>query len=157
METLKGLAGLDVLHAPFQGQAPAVASLLGGQTDLQMLPAGSAVPLAAAGKVKVYAVTTHARYFNLADVPALKEEGFDAMNFANFFGIVAPAGISSAILQRLATDVSAVAQASETRAALRKLGVDSYPSMTTQEFQKFLESERARWGVVIRAAGLKPE
>ena len=157
METLKGLAGLDVLHAPFQGQAPAVASLLGGQTDLQMLPAGSAVPLASSGKIKVYAVTTHSRYFNLADVPALKEEGFDAMNFANFFGIVAPVGVSSAILQRLATDVNAVAQAAETRAALRKLGVDAYPAMTNQEFQKFLESERTRWGIVIRSAGLKPE
>ena len=157
METLKGLAGLDVLHVPFQGQAPAVASLLGGQTDFQMLPAGSAAPLASAGKIKVYAVTTQSRFFNLADVPALKEEGFEAMNFANFFGLVAPAGVSSAILQRLAADVGAVAQATETRAALRKLGVDTYPSMTTQEFQKFLEAERTRWGVVIRAAGLKPE
>ena len=79
------------------------------------------------------------------------------MNFANFFGIVAPVGVSSAILQRLATDVNAVAQAAETRAALRKLGVDAYPAMTTQEFQKFLESERIRWGIVIRSAGLKPE
>jgi tripartite-type tricarboxylate transporter receptor subunit TctC len=157
METLKGLAGLDVLHVPFQGQAPAVASLLGGQTDLQMLPAGSAVPLAATGKIKVYAVTTHARYFNLPDVPALKEEGFDALNFANFFGLVAPAGIPASVLQRLAADVGAVAQAAETRAALRKLGVDTYPAMTTQEFQRFLESERSRWGVVIRSAGLKPE
>jgi tripartite-type tricarboxylate transporter receptor subunit TctC len=113
--------------------------------------------LASAGKVKVYAVTTQSRFFNLADVPALKEEGFEAMNFANFFGIVAPVGVSSAILQRLATDVNAVAQAAETRAALRKLGVDAYPSMTTQEFQKFLESERTRWGIVIRSAGLKPE
>jgi tripartite-type tricarboxylate transporter receptor subunit TctC len=67
------------------------------------------------------------------------------------------AGVSSTILQRLATDVSAVAQAVETRAAFRKLGVDAYPSMTPQEFQRFLESEKSRWGVVIRSAGLKPE
>lgn len=157
METFKALAGLDVLHAPFQGQAPALASLLGGQTDFQMLPAGSAVALATSGKIKVYAVTTHGRFFNLTDVPALKEAGFEAMNFANFFGLVAPAGLPPAILQRLAVDVSAVAQAVETRTALRKLGVDTYPLMSPPGFQIFLDAERVRWGSVIRSSGLKPE
>lgn len=157
METLKGLAGIDVLHVPFQGQAPAMTSLLGGQTDLQMLPAGSAQTMGASGKIKVFAVTTHARFFNLPDVPALKELGYEAMNFANFFGLVAPAGVSPAVLQRLEREVSAVAQATDTQAALRKLGVDSYPAMSASEFQKFLEDERHRWGGVIRGLGLKPE
>ena len=156
MEVFKGLAGADILHVPFQGQAPAMTSLLGGQTDLQMLPAGSAVGLAKAGKVKVYAVTIPTRYFNLPDVPTLKEEGFD-MNFANWFGFVVPAGTPAPIAQRLATDATAVAQAPETRTALQKLGVDVYPPMSAPEFQKFLESERVRWGNVIKASGLKPE
>ncbi len=157
METLKGLAGIDVLHVPFQGQAPAMTSLLGGQTDLQMLPAGSAQTMGASGKIKVFAVTTHARFFNMPDVPALKELGYEAMNFANFFGLVAPAGVSQSVLQRLEREVSAVAQAADTQAALRKLGVDSYPAMSASEFQKFLEDERHRWGGVIRSLGLKPE
>ena len=157
METLKGLAGMDVLHVPFQGQAPAMTSLLGGQTDLQMLPAGSALALASSGKVKVFAVTTHARFFNLPEVPALKEAGFEAMDFANFFGLVAPAAVPAAILQRLEREVSAVAQSPDTRTALRKLGVDSYPPLSAQAFQQFLESERSRWGGVIRASGIKPE
>ena len=156
METFRGLAGVDILHVPFQGQAPAMTSMLGGQTDLQMLPAGSAVGLLKGGKIKVFAVTTHARYFNL-DVPTLKEEGFEAMNFANWFGLVAPVGVPPAVAQRLAADAAAVAQSAETRAALQKLGVDAYPVMSAQEFQKFLESERTRWGSVIRAAGLKAE
>jgi tripartite-type tricarboxylate transporter receptor subunit TctC len=157
METFKGLAGVDILHVPFQGQAPATTSLLGGQTDLQMLPAGSAVSLRDAGKIKVFAVSTHGRYFGLAGVPALREEGYEAMNFANWFGLVAPAGVAPAIVQRLAVDAAAVLQAPETRAALQKLGVDIYPAMTAPEFQKFLESERTRWGNIIRASGLKPE
>lgn len=157
METLKGLAGLDVLHVPFQGQAPAMTSLLGGQTDLQMLPAGSALGLASSGKIKVFAVTTRTRFFNLPEVPALSELGYEAMNFANFFGLVAPAAVSPAILQRLERDVSAVAQSTDTRTALRKLGVDSYPAMSAALFQKFLEEERQRWGGVIRSLGLKPE
>jgi tripartite-type tricarboxylate transporter receptor subunit TctC len=156
METLKGLAGADILHVPFQGQAPALTSLLGGQTDLQMLPAGSAVSLLKSGKIKVFAVTTPARYFGLAEVPTMKEAGFE-MNFANWFGLVVPAGVPPAVAQRLAADTAAVLQSPETRAALQKLGVDAYPPMSAQEFQKFLESERTRWGNVIRASGLKPE
>ena len=156
METFKGLAGADILHVPFQGQAPALTSLLGGQTDLQMLPAGSAVGLLKGGKIKVFAVTTPARYFGLPDVPTLIEEGFD-MNFANWFGLVAPAGVPGAIVQRLTADAGAAAQSSEMRAQLQKLGVDAYPPMSAAEFQKFLESERVRWGNVIRNSGLKPE
>jgi tripartite-type tricarboxylate transporter receptor subunit TctC len=156
MEVFKGLAGADILHVPFQGQAPALTSLLGGQTDLQMLPAGSAVGLAKAGKVKVYAVTIPTRYFNLPDVPTLKEEGFD-MNFANWFGFVAPANTPATVVQRLAAETSATLQTAETRAMLQKLGVDAYPAMSAPEFTKFLESERVRWGNVIKAAGLKPE
>ncbi len=157
METFKGLAGLDILHVPFQGQAPAMASLLGGQTDLQMLPAGSAVALRKAGKIKVFSVTTQVRYFNMPEVPTLKEEGFEAMNFANWFGLVAPADVPQAIVRRLAADAAAVAQSEETRAALQKLGVDAYPAMSAQDFQQFLETERSRWGGVIRGAGLKAE
>jgi len=157
METLKGLAGIDILHVPFQGQAPAMTSLLGGQTDLQMLPAGSAQTMVSSGKIKVFAVTTHARFFNLPDVPALRELGYEAMNFANFFGLVAPAAVPAAVLQRLEREVSAAALAPDTQAALRKLGVDSYPAMSASEFQKFLDNERQRWGGVIRSLGLKPE
>lgn len=157
METLKGLAGLNVLHVPFQGQAPALTSLLGGQTDFQTLPAGSAVALRKAGKIKVFAVTTHARFFDLPDVPTLKEEGFEAMNFANWFGLVAPANLPPAIAQRLTNEIAAVNKAPETRAALQKLGVDVYPTISRADFQKFLEAELPRWGNVIRAAGLKAE
>lgn len=157
METLKGLAGLEVLHVPFQGQAPAVTSLLGGQTDLQMLPAGSAVPLRKAGKIKVFAVTTHARFFDMPDVPTLKEEGFEAMNFANWFGLVAPAGLPPLVAQRLATDLAAVQKVPETRSMLQKLGVDAYPATSPQDFQKFLEAELTRWGSVIQGAGIKAQ
>jgi tripartite-type tricarboxylate transporter receptor subunit TctC len=157
METFKGLAGLDVLHVPFQGQAPALTSLLGGQTDLQMLPAGSATALRKAGKVKVFAVTTQARFFDMPDVPTLKEEGFEAMNFANWFGLVVPANVPPAITQRLAVDTAAVLSSADTRSMLQKLGVDVYPPMSPQEFQKFLDAEMARWGSVIRSANIKAD
>jgi tripartite-type tricarboxylate transporter receptor subunit TctC len=156
METFKGLAGIDILHVPFQGQAPATTSLVGGQTDLQMLPAGNASALRKGGKLKAFAVSTRTRFFDMPDVPTLAEEGFD-MNFANFFGLVAPAGTPAAATQRLAAESAAALKTPETQAALKKLGLDVYPATSPAEFQKFLEAELVRWGGVIRGAGLKAE
>src|SRR5262245_34457994 len=157
METFKGLAGLDILHVACQGQAPALTALLGGRTDREMLPAGRAAALRKAGKIKVFAVTTQARFFDLPDVPTLREEGFEAMSFANWFGLVAPANVPPVIAQRLAADTAAVLASTDTRGMLQKLGVDVYPATSPQEFQKFLESELVRWGSVIRSANIKSE
>ena len=157
METLKGIAGLDVRHVPFQGQAPALNSLLGGHTDLQMLPAGSAVSLMRGGKVKVVAVSTSGRFFDMPNVPTLREEGYASMNFANWFGLVAPAGVPEAVTQRLASDMAAVLGSPDTQAALRKLGVEAFRTMPPAAFEEFLLSERTRWGEVIRAARIKAE
>jgi tripartite-type tricarboxylate transporter receptor subunit TctC len=156
METFRSLAGLEILHVPFQGQAPAITSLLGGQTDLQMLPAGSAAPLRKGGKLKVFAVSTRTRFFDMPDVPTLAEEGFD-MNFANWFGLVAPAGTPAAVVQRLAAESAAALKSADTQAALKKLGLDIFPATPPAEFQKFLEAEMTRWGGVIRGAGIKAE
>jgi tripartite-type tricarboxylate transporter receptor subunit TctC len=157
MEAFKTLAGLDILHIPFQGQAPAMASLLGGQTDLQVLPAGSAAGLRKSGKVKVFAVTTQARSSSLPDVPTLKEEGFEGMDIANWFSLAAPAAVPAPIVRRLVSDGAAVAQSEELRSALNKIGLDVYPPTSAQDFQKFMDSERTRWGGMLRNAGMKPE
>ena len=156
METLKSIGQLDIVHVPFQGQAPALTSLLGGQTDFQVLPAGSATPLKKSGKIKVYAVTTQERFFDMPDVPALREEGFE-MNFANWFGLVAPANTPAPVVQRVAEATAAALKSAETQASLRKLGLDAYPSASPAEFQKFIDSEVGRWGALIRGANLKPE
>lgn len=156
METFKSLAGLDILNVPFQGQAPAITSLLGGQTDLQMLPAGSAAPLRKAGKLKAFAVSTRTRFFDMPDVPTLAEEGFD-MNFANWFGLVVPAGSPAAAVQRLAAETATALKSADTQAALKKIGLDIFPAMSPAEFEKFLQAEMTRWGDVIRGAGIKAE
>ena len=93
----------------------------------------------------------------MPDVPTLKEEGFEAMNFANWFGLVVPANVPPAITQRLAVDTAAVLSSADTRSMLQKLGVDVYPPMSPQEFQKFLDAEMARWGSVIRSANIKAD
>ena len=113
-------------------------------------------PLKKSGKIKVYAVTTQERFFDMPEVPALREEGFE-MNFANWFGLVAPANTPLPVVQRLAEATAAALKSAETQASLRKLGLDAYPSGSPAEFQKFIDSEVGRWGALIRGANLKPE
>ena len=157
METLQSLAGTRMLHVPFQGQAPALTSLIGGQTDFQMLPAGSSTELRKAGKVKVYAVSTKNRFFDMPDVPSLSEVGFSSMNFANWFGIVAPANTPSAVVHRLESEMAQVAKSSDANTAFQRIGLDVIPVTSSAEFQRFIESEYSRWGVVIRNAKIQSE
>lgn len=156
METFKALGRLDILHVPFPGQAPAVVSLTSGQTDLQMLPAGSAASMREGGRVKVFAVTTRDRFFGMPEVPSLREEGFESMNFANWFGLVAPAGVPAEVPRRLAAEVAAIIASADAQAALRRIGLDVFPPTSPSEFQRFIEAETPRWGEVIRNANIRP-
>ncbi|MFN0004430.1 MAG: Bug family tripartite tricarboxylate transporter substrate binding protein [Burkholderiaceae bacterium] len=157
METLQSLAGTRLLHVPFQGQAPALTSLIAGQTDFQMLPAGSATELRKAGKVKVYAVSTKNRFFDMPDVPTLTEAGYSSMNFANWFGIVAPANAPGVVVHRLETEMTQLIKSSEAIMAFQRIGLDVFPLTNATEFQRFIESEHSRWGVVIRNAKIQSE
>ena len=157
METFRMLANVDYLHIPYQGEAPALVAFMGAQTDVQILSAGRATALRKAGKVKVLAVMTTERYFDLPDIPTLKESGFDKANIANWFGLMAPAKTPAAIVQRLYVESQAVVKSLEARTAFRGIGVEVYPPATRQEFQQFLEDEKNGWGAVIRRANIKPE
>jgi tripartite-type tricarboxylate transporter receptor subunit TctC len=157
METLQSLAGTRLLHVPFQGQAPALTSLIAGQTDFQMLPAGSATELRKAGKVKVYAVSTKNRFFDMPDVPTLIEAGYSSMNFANWFGIVAPTNTPGVVVHRLETEMTQLIKSSDAIMAFQRIGLDVFPLTNVTEFQRFIESEHSRWGVVIRNAKIQSE
>ncbi len=150
MEMMKAEAGIDMVHVPFTGAAPATTALMAGQVDLMILSAGSVPGLA--GKIKVYAVTVPERFFSLPNTPTMKEQGYGNINVASWFGVLAPAKTPDAIVQRLAAEVEAVLRTSEFQTQLRDLGLGVHPSMTQPEFQKFIASEIARWGEVIRRA-----
>ncbi len=158
METLKHLTGMDILHIPFQGQAPAMTALIGGQIDLEMLAAGQAQTSLQSGRLKVLAVTTQERVVGMPDVPTFKEAGVPSLSFSNWYGLVAPAGLPPPILQRLATEMAAVMKSADMKAALKNLGLkDIDPPMPPPEFKQFLASEMIRWGSVIHSADIKLE
>jgi tripartite-type tricarboxylate transporter receptor subunit TctC len=156
LEMIKKQAGIDILHVPFQGEAPAVTALLGNQVDFMVMPAARADALRKDGKVKVLAVTTAKRFGLIGDVPTLEEQGYK-IDVANWFGLVAPAKTPPEAVKKVADEINAMMRGKEFPEALRKLGVDVHPAMTPEQYQKFIESEGTRWGSVIRAANIRLE
>lgn len=150
MEMLKSDAGIDLLHVPFTGAAPATTALVAGQVDLMILSAGSVPGLG--GKIKAYAVTTPERFFSLPHVPTMKEQGYPNIDVASWFGVLAPAKTPDPIVQRLGAEINAVLKAQDFQTQMRDLGLGVHRAMAPAEFQGFIVSEIARWGEVVRAA-----
>lgn len=156
MEMFKGQAGIDFLHVPFQGTAPAETALLGGQIDLMVLPVGRVLALRKTGKIQVYGMMTASKSNLLDDVPTLQNEGFQRMDVANWFGIMVPAKTPAAVVQRLVEDIVAVVKSPEVQAQLRAAGVEAFP-LSQDEFRQFVSTEVVRWGEVINRANIRLE
>src|SRR5688572_2834873 len=153
MEMVKRQSGIEVLHVPFTGEAPAVTALIAGQVDLMVLPAGSAARQA--GKVKDLAVTVPERFFILPNTPSLKEEGYADVNVYNWFGVVAPAKTPEPIVRRLAEEIGATLKSDELKSKYRGMGLDVHPPMSQGDFNKFIAAEIGRWGEVIKSANIR--
>ena len=157
MEIFKHQAGIDLLHVPFQGEAPAVTALMAGQVDAQILPAGRAATLSKGGKIKVFAVTTQERFFGMTEVPTLREQGFDKVNIANWFALAAPVQTPAPVVQKLYSEIQAIVTTPDAQAAFRGMGVDVFPPISRQDFQQFVAAEMTRWGEVIKRANIRLE
>ena len=155
MEMFKNAEGLDILHVPYQGEAPAVTALMGEQVDLMVLPVGRAAVFRDSGKVKVYAVTLDERFPGMSDVPTFKEEGFDGIQIANWFSLMVPQGTPDGVLKKLEQAVDATVRKPETAAVLAQLGLGSFQPMPQAEFAEFVAQERKRWGTIIEKGGIR--
>ena len=156
LEMLKTQASIDIQHIPFQGEAPAVNALMGGQVDFMVMPAARVDQLRKGGKVTVLAVTTGERIGLLSDVPTLAEQGYK-VDVANWFGVVAPGKTPPQIIQKISEEINAMLRGKEFPEALRKLGVDAHPIMSPEQYQRFIETEGTRWGMVIKTANIRLE
>jgi tripartite-type tricarboxylate transporter receptor subunit TctC len=155
-ELFKSMAGgLDITHIPYKGTAPALTDLLAGQVDMMFDNLGVSLPHVRAGKLKALAVAGRRRFPGLPDVPALAEtlSGFDSQAW---FGIVAPPGTSAAIAEKIAFDVQEALKLPDVRKRLADLSAEPLgygPAQTAA----FMREEVARWGAVIRSAGVRVE
>ena len=156
MEMFLGQAKIDVLHVPFQGTAPAEAAIMGGQIDLLVLPVGRTAVLRKTGKIQVLGMMTATRSHLMEDIPTLQNEGFERIDVANWFGIMAPAKTPAAAVQRLVGEITSVVKTPEVQAQLRSAGVEAL-ALSQDEFRQFVSSEIVRWGGVIDRANIRIE
>jgi len=147
-------AGIDAVHIPFKGGAPAVTALLGGQIDMYFGNASELIPQAQAGKIRILGVATDKRMQQLPDVPTISELFPDfALNSWN--GFLAPARTPQAIVDTLAKAVIAAARDPANVAQLNKLGIEANGT-TPQAFVAQIAREQPQFDAAIKAANLTP-
>lgn len=151
-EQFRQATGVDLVHVPFQGAAPAITALAGGQVDAFMVPLAVAVPQAKSGRVRLLGVTTAQRVASNSDIPTLSEQGVAVVS-GGWHVIVAPKGTPREVVTQLNAALNVALSARETRETLQKQGI--VPANTTPaEAQDMLQAEWQRWGKVARDAAV---
>jgi tripartite-type tricarboxylate transporter receptor subunit TctC len=156
VELLKTEAGIDLVHVPYRGAAPAVNDLLGGHVQLVVLDTPVLLPHIRAGKVRALAVTSATRSPALPEIPTTSESGFAKVISDNWYGLSAPAGVPPDILDRLHRAATTTLRSDELKKQLESQ--DAVPApMTPGEFAALVRSEQAKWGPLVAATGAKLE
>ncbi len=155
-ELFKLITKTDVVHVPYKGNAEAITDLIGGQLSMVFTGVPPVVPLAKAGKVRVLATTGKQRLANLPDVPTLREAGIEGADVLIWYGVVAPAATPKDVIARLNREIVKIMAVPDVREKFAQQGVDP-ASSTPEEFAQLIRDEVARWGKVIRNAGIKLE
>jgi tripartite-type tricarboxylate transporter receptor subunit TctC len=152
-ELFKAMAGVDLLHVPYRGLAPALNDLLGGQVQAVFSSIPPAVEHIRAGKLRAVAVTSTVRSETLPDVPTVGVflPGYEATLMV---GIGAPKDTPAEIVERLSKEINAALADPSVKARFADLGLVPL-SMTSAEFGNFIANETEKWGRVIRAANIK--
>lgn len=148
--------GIDMTTVPYKGTGPAMTDLLGGQVDLLCDQTTQTVPLIKEGRVKVFGVTVPKRLAALPNVPTLDEQGLRGFEVKVWHGLYAPKGTPQPVLDRLNVALRAAMDDATVKQRMLELSADIVPpeKMTPAGLRTFLEAEIARWGPVIRKAGV---
>jgi tripartite-type tricarboxylate transporter receptor subunit TctC len=154
-ELFKITAGVDMVHVPYRGSAPALTDLLGGQVQVLFSPPVGLVEYITTGKIRALAVTTAARSEALPEVPSMSDflSGYEA---SAWFGVGAPKNTPAEIVERLNKEVNAGLADATIKTRLADLGAAVFVQ-SPAEFGKFLTDETEKWAKVITVAGVKPE
>jgi tripartite-type tricarboxylate transporter receptor subunit TctC len=154
-ELFKMMAGVNLVHVPYRGAAPALTDLLGGQVQLYFGPMPASIEHIKTGKLRALAVTTATRSDVLPDVPTVGEflPGYEA---STWYGIGAPKNTPMELIEKLNEEINAVLADPKMKARLADLGGTAFLNSPAQ-FGKFIADETEKWAGVVKFAGLKPE
>jgi len=148
-ELFKSMAGVDMLHVPYNGSAPALTALLGGQVDSMFDVVLTATPHVKAGKLRALGITGPRRVSALPDVPTIAESGYPGYDASIWFGIVVPKGTPQPVVQRLNAELVKILRSDEMKQKFDPQALELTAS-TPEEMTAFVAKESQKWGKVIR-------
>lgn len=151
---LAAALGVPMTHVPYKGVQPAISDVAAGHIPFMFSPVSFAVPLAQAGKLRMLGVTTAERVEAIPDVPPLAEIGLKRFDAVSWFMLVAPSGTPKEVVGKLHREVTAVTADPEVRREFVKLGLVPVQSPEPGALADFVRSEIARWGEIVKKAGL---
>ena len=155
-ELFKKTAGIDTMHVPYKGGGQAVSDLIAGHISYSIEGLTVQLPQVKAGRLRALAVTGPQRVASLPNVPTMAEAGFAGAEFQGWVGIAVPAATPKAIVARLYRDISAILATAEARAWFAEVGADPRTDAPDM-FAAAIHAEYAKWGTLIREAGIKVE
>jgi tripartite-type tricarboxylate transporter receptor subunit TctC len=155
-EIFKLFTGTDLVHVAYKGSAPALTDLISGQVQIMFGTMPATLPQVKAGKLRALGVSGVKRSAAAPDVPTIAEAGVPGFEVLNWYGIVAPAKTPGAIVQKLNRELLATLKSPAMIESLNTQGLEPAGG-TPGEFGAFIKSEIARYGAVVRKAGIKAE
>jgi len=155
-ELLKEEAGINIVHVPYKGAAPAVNDLVGGQVQMGIFDVPVVLPHIRSGKLRALAVTSLKRAATLAETPTTAEVNYPKVLSDNWYGLIGPLGMPPAVLKRIHAAAVAALTAAEVAEQYAKVGGVPMPS-SPEEFGVYLAQDQAKWGRVVKTIGFKAE
>ena len=156
LELLKLSTGMQAVHVPYKGGAPALTDLIGGQIQVLWLSIPSVLPHVKAGRIRALAVSTLKRSASAPDVPTVAESGYPGFEYANWNALFAPAKTPQAHVRKINALVVQALNESDIAQKLTAQGADPAPG-TPEELGRYMRIDYERWQKVISSAGIKPQ
>lgn len=153
-ETLKSMAGVDMIHVPYKGSSQAVQALMGGEVAVSFSTMPPAIPNVKAGRLRALGVTTLKRNAAAPDVPALAEGGLKGFDIVLYSGVLAPAGLPPAVVGKLNTELIKAVNAPDVKTVYASLGVDPITN-SPAEFAAHIAADIEKLGKAVRASGAR--
>jgi tripartite-type tricarboxylate transporter receptor subunit TctC len=155
-ESLKLLAGLDLIHVPYRGAGPALTDLIAGQIPM-IIPAmtGPVLEFHRSGKLRILAVISPSRLVGVPELPTAVEQGYPSLIAQQFIGLLAPAKTPKPIIEQLAQATRTTLADREYQQMLIESGFEPDPDSSPDKFRRLLEGDIARWTPIVNAIGLK--
>ena len=155
-ETFKSMAGVDLLHVPYKGSAPATVAVIAGDVAFIFSTMPAALPHVKSGKLRALAVTTPARVAAVQDIPTVAESGLPAFDLTLYSGVIGPAGMPREIVERVNGELAKVVDSTEIKEFFATQGATPMAS-SPQQFADHMRSDIVKLGKAVKASGAKAD